>query len=67
MQGELSWPRAAKDLAPGAGVWLGDAPPILSFRLAEKKERAAPGGRKKRALVVYSLLGIAVRAGSLTL
>ena len=24
-------------------------PPILSFRLAEKKERAAPGVRKKRA------------------
>ena len=25
------------------------APPVLSFRLAEKKERAAPGVRKKRA------------------
>ena len=29
---------------------LRDAPPVLSFRLAEKKERAAPGVRKKRAL-----------------
>ena len=29
---------------------LRNAPPILSFRLAEKKERAAPGVRKKRAL-----------------
>ena len=48
---------------PCAGVWLVNAPPILSFRLAEKKERAAPGVRKKRALVVYSLLGIAVRVG----
>ena len=29
-----------------------DAPPILSFRnLPKKKERAAPGGRKKKALV----------------
>ena len=28
---------------------LRNAPPVLSFRLAEKKERAAPGVRKKRA------------------
>jgi len=28
---------------------LRNAPPYLSFRLAEKKDSAAPGGRKKRA------------------
>ena len=58
-------PHPETRLAQGGG--LGDAPPILSFRLAERKERAAPGGRKKRALVVYSLLSIAVRAWSLML
>ena len=31
-----------------AGVILRNAPPYLSFRLAEKKDSAAPGGRKKR-------------------
>ena len=29
---------------------LRNAPPYLSFRLAEKKDSAAPGARKKRAL-----------------
>ena len=41
------------------------APPYLSFRLAEKKDSAAPGGRKKRALNALDLwsrtgLGIAI-------
>ena len=34
---------------------LRHAPPYLSFRLAEKKDSAAPGGRKKRALDALNL------------
>ena len=33
-----------------ANRYLRIAPPYLSFRLAEKKDSAAPGVRKKRAL-----------------
>ena len=43
-----------------------DAPPILSFRLAEKKECAAPGVRKKRAPDADDISGIGTLLSRIT-